>query len=332
MSNEADLKRARFRTFTAENLVRAENRINLTLFAAQAIPEFWGECCKLLGLPENSWLERVVVEGEPLRPDFLVRQGDREVGWIEVELGGRNEAQLAAYGVKFAPLPIVSVVGCTGNVTGDPLLGEIAYLAGRVAEEIKATNRPAAAVLEFLALQIRDSCQGATRRPFVQLLPGDLADRPWFAAAAAPFSDLLEAGFMVNRPTNARSLSLRLVRGPSVRCRDSFAIITQRELDHLLVPEPAEMERVFCGPLKVMAEKWGALLDRVYPVWKSHVDGRHRIRIGADIVVQHACTFVAIFADLRDLLIPRAGIEQDALSASTAQVFQEPRIPQPGDR
>ena len=45
----------------------------------------------------------------------------------------------------------------------------------------------------------------------------------------APLLDLEKAGRVLNKPTAGGSLSLRVRRGPSVRCKtDSFALLTQR--------------------------------------------------------------------------------------------------------
>lgn len=73
--------------FVNENLLRAENRINVTLFGAQAIHPFWQRVCERMDFPQGAWLDRVVLAKTSLRPDFLVMHDDQKLCWIEVELG-----------------------------------------------------------------------------------------------------------------------------------------------------------------------------------------------------------------------------------------------------
>jgi hypothetical protein len=78
--------------FVHEDLSRAENRINVALFGAQAIPEFWSECRGLLGLTSDAYLERVTLRETPARPDFRIIQNGIGHKWLEVELGDRDTA------------------------------------------------------------------------------------------------------------------------------------------------------------------------------------------------------------------------------------------------
>ena len=125
----------------------------------------------------------------------------------------------------------------------------------------------------------------------------------------APLLDLMKPegeGFVVvNQRTAPNSLSLRLRRGPSIHCRDSFALITQRDPDRFLLPSPQEMDRILHGPLKEVVGLYEALLRRVSPCWNAHVDRRHRISIDARTVETHAGEFAAVYSALRDRLVPR---------------------------
>jgi hypothetical protein len=132
---------------------------------------------------------------------------------------------------------------------------------------------------------------------------------PWFCCAVAPLLDLEKAGRVLNKPTAGGSLSLRVRRGPSVRCKtDSFALLTQRGAaadNDFEVPSPQEMGRVFRPPLREsVVPLWEGLLSRVYPCWDVHKNGNRRIAIPAEILARHADDFAAIYATLRDCLTP----------------------------
>jgi len=295
---------SRSKTFTHENLARPENRINVALFATQAIPGFWSPCCQLLGLSDNAWIKPVVIDGQQLRPDFQVYEHDEPAGWIEVELGGPDNAQIERYKAKLSPSRVISLVGPAANSDRLPSLEKVAELARNAAAEIGATNRPAKEVLLYLAKLIKDNIKSETPQPFPQDIPQRLRELPWFTRAVAPLLDLEREGFVVNRPTNSNSLSLRLKSGPSIRCHGSFALVTQRDQNYFLVPTPQEMDRIFCEPLKEVVKLWEALLCRIYPCWNAQADLRNRIRIDARTVETHADEFAAVYAALRDRLIP----------------------------
>jgi hypothetical protein len=80
----------------------------------------------------------------------------------------------------------------------------------------------------------------------------------------APRIDLEKEGFVENRPIDSNSLSLRLKRGPSIRCRDSFSLVTQRTDKDFAVPSPKKMDRIFREPLKGIVKLCEALLRRVF--------------------------------------------------------------------
>ena len=67
----ASLARAN-RSFTREDLLKWENRVNVELFGAHSILEFWEPLCDLLEIPRGAWLTREVVDGTSNRPDFIL--------------------------------------------------------------------------------------------------------------------------------------------------------------------------------------------------------------------------------------------------------------------
>src|SRR5277367_1298196 len=123
MAEETSNTRSGGRNHTREALARAENRINVLLYAAQGIPQFWAECCTILGLALDAYLRRVILEGRPERPDFLVYDGGVATRWIESELADRDDEQLGNCAKqKLDPPGVISLVGPAVNREGDPSL------------------------------------------------------------------------------------------------------------------------------------------------------------------------------------------------------------------
>lgn len=86
--------------FVREDIAKPENRINLAIFHLQMIEEFHRWFCTKLGLPK----EAVIYPTENLagdRPDFIIKNGQHTLGYIEVELGGENKTQLLNYRNKY---------------------------------------------------------------------------------------------------------------------------------------------------------------------------------------------------------------------------------------
>lgn len=285
--------------FANENLARAENRINVAIFGAQAIPAFWLEFASLIQIPIDAWMERIVLDQTSLRPDFLVKQDDRDFCWIEVELGSRNEAQLAAYRAKLVPSDVRSIVGKTSNEHGDPSLEEVSAIA-KMAPKCKALPPQAAAVLRALAHLIDTTTLGGSSKASKADIPAPILTR--YGALLGPLLALREKGFVENLPVNPLSLSLRLKKGPSVQCADSFALLTMTEPANFLVPSPDEMDRIFQSPLKQLIKPYTDLLNVTYPAWQSHVDGNERIKVPVGNMEQNAAGFAAMYGLLRQLL------------------------------
>lgn len=80
--------------FVREDLQRVENRLNLAIFHAQAIPEFGDGLRTFLGLGPRVVLTRLKVDAERLRPDFFLYEDEAQIGWMEVELGDPDLGQL----------------------------------------------------------------------------------------------------------------------------------------------------------------------------------------------------------------------------------------------
>jgi hypothetical protein len=134
--------------FLNENLLHAENRINVMVFGTQAIPEFWHGFRDLFGLGDDAWMKRVLIPGRQDRPDFLVLEGDVKRFWIEAELGGRNALQLGCYErARLDPPEVRSLVGPAANPANDPSLERVAAIARDAAGRIGVANRPAVEVL-----------------------------------------------------------------------------------------------------------------------------------------------------------------------------------------
>ena len=327
MDTNSELPATRGRAFTRESLERGENRINFALFYALAIPEFRLPFCRLLGLSDDARFKREVIPSTQLRPDFLFEDGESE-GCIEVELGGPDIRQNRRYLAELDRRTIC-LVGPAVNSNGSPSLERVAELArNAAAKKSLATNWQATEVLRNLAQLIEDHVRPDRRRPSPQEIPLRLR-LPWFERAIAPLIDLEKQGFVENRPIDNHSLSLRLKHGPSIRCADSFALITQRGTQYFEVPTPTEMDRIFREPLKGIVSLWEALLDRASPCWRAHVDGRKRVRIDARTIETHADEFADVYARLRDCLIPSGA--QESLRKIVEHRSEAPKDSAPPD-
>jgi hypothetical protein len=86
--------------FVKEDIAKPENRINLALFHIQMDEGFHKWFCEELRLPVSA----IIYPTENLsgdRPDFIVKDADRIIGYIEVELGDENKSQLSTYRYKY---------------------------------------------------------------------------------------------------------------------------------------------------------------------------------------------------------------------------------------
>ena len=86
--------------FVREDIAKPENRFNLALFHLQIDEDFHKWFCQKLNIPENSVIYPTEnLEGD--RPDFIIKDGHKTIGYIEVELGDENKAQLNSYRHKY---------------------------------------------------------------------------------------------------------------------------------------------------------------------------------------------------------------------------------------
>ncbi len=87
--------------FVREDIAKPENRVNLALFHLQMDEGFHKWFCEKLQLPVSA----IIYPTENLsgdRPDLIVKDADRTIGYIEVELGDENKSQLSTYRYKYA--------------------------------------------------------------------------------------------------------------------------------------------------------------------------------------------------------------------------------------
>jgi hypothetical protein len=285
------------RSHTREDLERKENRVNLTLFGAHCISEFWKPLCDDLRIPQSVWLTREVILGTQRRPDFIINGLGQKQGCIEVELGGPENGQLQSY-CKLEYEPVICIVGRRSGPDGPYSLEQVADLAKKVVENLSGKNCPAVAVLNLLTDTIDDALKEFRERSSVQPIPERLLALHWFATTIEPLLHLRQLGFVVNRTTSPQSLSLRLERVPCMRAR-SLALLTQRDAAAFLLPEPDEMDRVLGGPLADVTGAWKGLLGRIMSNWSVHKSENHRIRMDAQDFERNAKAFADFFAHLK---------------------------------
>jgi hypothetical protein len=295
----ASLARAN-RSFTREDLLKKENRVNVELFGAHSIPEFWEPLCDLLDIPRCAWLTREVVAGTGNRPDFILNGAGRTQGCIEVELGGLNEQQLGCYRKGYNP--VICIVGRRSSLNEHPSLEEVAELASSVAKMLQNTNRPAMTVLDHLAATIGDGLNGFRGHASVQAIPAHLLDLPWLTTAVEPLLRLERAGYLTNRTTSSLSLSLQLERVPCMKGK-RLALLTQRDPAVIHLPAPGEMDRVLGGAMAEVTAAWDDLLKLVMPHWRIHLDGNRRISIETKDFEKNAEAFATVFARLAERIL-----------------------------
>lgn len=96
--------------FIREDLSKPENRVNLAIFNVMAISVIREWFLEALDFPSNSIIYPPKNVGV-IRPDFVVVGPDGTViGWIEVELGAADKAQLSNYRQSLTE-PMKSLVG-----------------------------------------------------------------------------------------------------------------------------------------------------------------------------------------------------------------------------
>lgn len=284
------------RPHTREDLLKQENRVNMMLYGAHSIREFWEPLSFRLGVPQGSWLTREVIEAKEGRPDFILNGSGLTTGCIEVELGLPESTQLRRYHDEGYD-PVICIVGRQGGLHGHVSLEEVATLARSVATRLHTINRPAAEVLTLLAETIRDALDGFRARAVEQPIPAHLLGLPWFVAVIEPLSALRTARYVVNRTISSRSLSLQLERVPCMSGK-RLALLTQKNPALFLVPVPEEMARVLGGPMDDVTTAWSDVLSNTLPNWPLFKDGNKRIRIEAKILERNYRAFTAVFAHL----------------------------------
>ncbi|MFZ2724759.1 MAG: hypothetical protein WAX77_00735 [Methylococcaceae bacterium] len=82
--------------FVNEDISKPENRVNLALFHLQMNDVFHQWFCERLQLPVTS----IIYPTKNInanRADYIVKEGDKILAYIEVELGNENKPQLSSY-------------------------------------------------------------------------------------------------------------------------------------------------------------------------------------------------------------------------------------------
>ncbi len=119
--------------FVNEDISKPENRVNLALFHLQIDDNFHAWFCGKLGIPTSSIIYPVT-NSSGNRPDYVVKDDDKIIGFIEVELGGENESQLSFYKDKYE-IDSIKIFSITGkmNHSSNLSLEEIKeYLSGNI--------------------------------------------------------------------------------------------------------------------------------------------------------------------------------------------------------
>jgi hypothetical protein len=103
--------------FVNEDISKPENRVNLALFHLQMNDDFHKWFCEQLGISDSCVIYPQKGR-EGIRPDFIVKDCEKELGCIEVELRDENEEQLKKYRMIYE-----TVFSITGKKTHKSNLG-----------------------------------------------------------------------------------------------------------------------------------------------------------------------------------------------------------------
>ncbi|MBE2280783.1 MAG: hypothetical protein IAE91_10355 [Ignavibacteriaceae bacterium] len=95
-----DLDLIKSEIFTNEDISKPENRLNLAIFHLQMYQPFHDWFCGKLDIKNDSVIYPTQTNSGS-RPDFIIRNGNQIIGYVEVELGSENTAQLAEYRRKY---------------------------------------------------------------------------------------------------------------------------------------------------------------------------------------------------------------------------------------
>ncbi len=120
--------------FVREDIAKPENRVNLALFHLQMDNTFHFWFCEKLGIPASS----IIYPTENLsgdRPDFIIKNNDEIIGYIEVELGDENTSQLSSYKYKYESdsIKIFSITGKSSHAANLSLEEISNYLSDNIA-------------------------------------------------------------------------------------------------------------------------------------------------------------------------------------------------------
>lgn len=139
--------------FVNEDISKPENRLNLALLGLMNVPSFREWFVQRLHLPEDSVFYPPQNVVGNLRPDFVVTSPTKEnvYGWIEVELGSENTAQLKDYRDNLKE-GVMSIVGSQDSEC-DLSLQEIAVELEEWIPELKAQQKISAEIVITLINQ-----------------------------------------------------------------------------------------------------------------------------------------------------------------------------------
>ena len=132
--------------FVNEDVSKPENRLNLALLGLMNVPRFREWIIQRLSLPKDSVFYPPQNSTANLRPDLVVTSSTTEkvYGWVEVELGSENSAQIKDYRDSFEER-VISIVGQGSD--GDLSLKEIAGELVEWLPELNAQQRISADIV-----------------------------------------------------------------------------------------------------------------------------------------------------------------------------------------
>jgi hypothetical protein len=251
-------------------------------------------------LAKKSGSNRARVKGQNVRPDFAVYCGanTKEIAYIEVELGDRDQSQAKSY-LKKLKEPIHWIVG-QPNVCNDLSLKEVAEIAEEVAP---AAEFQAGANLRLLQRVIKDGLkQAKALRPENRSLPSWFLRHPGLAIIKTTLQPLIDDGHIQNLNFNPDGVSLRLVGFSQdvVAGRQGFALVTagSRDTNTILVPTESEIKKRLRGRLAEWGSHYVDLVNLMLVNSVRQPRGNGREPVSVETFDEHHSDVAKLFAEL----------------------------------
>ena len=278
--------------FVREHVTAPENRLNLALLALLNVAMFRAWFLERLKLPPMS-VVYPPQNWKGVRPDFVAVRPDGAVqGWIEVELGPPDHAQLKTFRERLTE-PVVCIAGTDG---GDVRLAEIATEVRRIRPMLDRQQTVSARMLLKLvevtarkpvSTSYADPDDNLRREPLITALAEWLGDRLIFGTPPVP------PGKVLLTTITQKGWTLRLY-SPLSQIDSSFSVIWNQAVGRgvLRVPSQASLNRYL--PKNGGEVVFVHFLDRTLGVDVSQLPMRGSASVSEEELLEHVDELAAV--------------------------------------